>query len=62
VSKTKLFTKPAAREAQTSRTYVLQLFSKNIFSDFRQTNYLNIYWTDLHQICRIGRPLAVEED
>ena len=24
------------------------------FSDFCQTNYLNIYWTDLHRICRIG--------
>ena len=31
------------------------------FSDFCQTNYLNIYWTDLHEICRIGRTLAVDD-
>ena len=33
----------------------------NIFSDFRQTNYLNIYQTDLHEICTTGRTLAVDE-
>ena len=33
----------------------------SIFSDFCQTNYLNIYQTDLHEICRIGRTLAVDE-
>ena len=32
-----------------------------IFSDFSQTNYLNIYRTDLHEICRIGRTLSVDE-
>jgi len=31
------------------------------FSDFYQTNYLNIYGTDLHEICRIGRTLTVDE-
>ena len=31
------------------------------FGDFFQTNYLNICRTDLHQICRIGRTLAVDE-
>jgi len=31
------------------------------FSDFCQTNYLNIYWTDLCEIGRIGRTLAVDE-
>jgi len=34
---------------------------KNIFSDFCQTNYLNVYRTDLHEIYRIGRTLAVDE-
>jgi len=63
----------ALREAQVKRAYlfiynenrtkvhnVLLLF-KNIFSDFCQTNYLNIYRADLHEICRIGRTLAVDE-
>jgi len=31
------------------------------FSDFCQTNHLNIYWTDLHEICRIGRTLAADK-
>jgi len=31
------------------------------FNDFCQTNYLNIYWTYLHKICRFGRTLAVDE-
>jgi len=31
------------------------------FIGFRQTHYLNIYRTDLHEICRIGRTLAVDE-
>ena len=26
-----------------------------------QPNYLNIYQTDLHQICRVRRTIAVEE-
>jgi len=30
------------------------------FSDFCQTNYLNICVTDLNQICRFGRTLAVD--
>ena len=30
-------------------------------SDFCQTNYLSVYQTDLHEICRIGRTLAVHE-
>jgi len=34
---------------------------KNIFSDYCQTNYRNIYWADLHQICRIDRTLARDE-
>jgi len=29
------------------------------FNDFCQTNYLNIYRTDLRQIYRIGRAMAV---
>jgi len=31
------------------------------FSSFFQTNYLNIYWTGLHQIRRVARPMAVDE-
>jgi len=31
------------------------------FSDFCQTNYLSIYRTVLHKICRVGRTLAVDE-
>jgi len=33
----------------------------NIFSDFFQTYYLNIYLTDLYEICTDGRTLAVNE-
>jgi len=40
--------------------YVLLMF-KNIFSDFCQTNYFNIYRTYLYEICRIGRTLAADE-
>jgi len=55
---------PALSEAQVSRAYVLLVFFKifNIyFCDFFQTNYLNIYRADLHEICVIGRTLAVDE-
>jgi len=31
------------------------------FSDLCQTNYINIYRTDLHEICRTGTTLAVDE-
>jgi len=31
------------------------------FSDFFQTDYLNIHRTDVHKICRNGRTLAVDE-
>jgi len=33
----------------------------SFFSSFFQTNYLNIYWTGLHQIRRVARPMAVDE-
>jgi len=52
---------PSLREAQARSAcfdYVLFLSHLN---DFYQTNYLNTYWTDLHEICRIGRTLAVDE-
>ena len=39
----------------------LKKFYLNIFSDFFQTNYFNVYRTDYHEICRIGRTLAVDE-
>jgi len=37
------------------------VFLKDIFSDFCQTNYLNIHQTDLYGICRAGRTLGVDE-
>ena len=33
---------------------------KKCFSDFCQTS-LDIHWTDLYEICRDGRTLAVDE-
>ena len=39
---------------------LLMFYFFYIFSDFSQTNNLNIYRTDLHEICRIGRPLSVD--
>jgi len=57
-----LFTRPPVlREAQTWRVYVLLTFSFILFNDFCQTNYLNIYRTNLHQLCRHGRTTAVDE-
>jgi len=32
-----------------------------IFSDSCQTNYLKIHWTDLRQILRVGRTVAVDD-
>ena len=32
-----------------------------IFSDFSHTSYLNICGTDLHEICKIGRTVAVDK-
>ena len=32
-----------------------------IFNDFSQTDYLNIYQTDLRQIFRVGRTMAVND-
>ena len=53
---------PAVREAQARRAYVSPMFYlKNIFTDFCQTEYLNIYRTDLQKISRIGRTSAVDE-
>jgi len=44
------------------RLYVLPLFLIYLFfSDFCQIRYLNIYWTDLYQIFRVGRSMAVDE-
>jgi len=54
---------PAAlREVQARRAYALLLFFSYIFSDFSYTNFLDNYRIDLHEICRIGRTLAVDED
>jgi len=37
------------------------ILNNNIFSYFCQTDYLNIYLTDINQICRDGRTLTVDE-
>jgi len=37
------------------------VYSAFIFGHFCQTNYLNIYMTDLRQIFRIGRTTAVDD-
>ena len=50
---------PALRKAQARRAVVF--FVLTFFSNFCQTNYLNIYRTYLHEICMIGRTLAVDE-
>jgi len=54
-----LISPSALRQAQARRVYVLLMFY--IFIDFCQTSYLNIYGTDLHGICMIGRILAADE-
>ena len=36
-------------------------YISNIFTDFCQTTYLDIYETDLHEICTVGRTLGVDE-
>jgi len=41
--------------------FLLMFYLKNIFSDFCQTDYLNIFRTDLLGICRIDRTVAVDE-
>ena len=50
---------PALRKAQARRAYVLLMFKK--VTDFCHRNNLNIYLTDLHEICSVGRALAVDE-
>ena len=53
---------PALREAHVRRAYVVLLFLYvRIFSDFCETNYLNIYQPDVHEICRIAETFAVDE-
>ena len=49
--------------AEGGHMFCLSLFLIYLFSfhDFWRANYLNIYWTDLHQICRIARTMTVDE-
>jgi len=54
-----LVSPPALRKAQARRAYVLLMFKK--VTDFCHRNNLNIYLTDLHEICSVGRALAVDE-
>jgi len=50
-----------ANYADVSANVLTMFYFFDIFSDFSQTNYLNIYWTDLHESYRIGRTLAVRK-
>jgi len=34
---------------------------KNTLNDFCQTNHLKIYWTDLRQVGKFGRTMAVDD-
>ena len=60
---------PAVREAHTTSLMFCCCFIFLFFSDFCQTNYLNMYdlnmydlnMYDLREICRIGTTLAVSE-
>ena len=58
-----VFSATALRKAQLDEEglcFAGVLFKK-YFNDFCQTNYLNIHQTDVHEICRIGRTLTVDE-
>ena len=53
---------PASRKPKVGYMFCCCfLFFFYIFSDFCQTSYLNIHLTDLYEICRDGRNLAVYE-
>jgi len=51
---------PGFKEAEGG-LYVSLVFLKYIFSDFFRNNCLNIHQTDLSEICRDGRTLAVDK-
>ena len=48
-------------KAQTRRARVFLFLNTFLVISVRPINYLNIYRTDIHEICRIGRTLAVDE-
>ena len=50
-----------ARPLAESRSAGCNVLLFVIFSDFCQTNYLKIYQTDLRQIFRFGRTVAVDD-
>jgi len=50
-----------ARSAAEKGYVLLMFYFLDIFTDFCQTKYLNVYRTNLHEICRIGRTLAADE-
>jgi len=61
VSYLNLISLPALREAPAGRAYVLLMFFIYLyFTDFCQTNYLNICRTDLQRTCWDGRTTAVD--
>jgi len=55
-----LFSPPGFKKAEGGLFVLLLFYLKNIFSDFCHTSYLNIYPTDLYEICTNGRTLAVD--
>jgi len=55
-----LFSPPGFKKAEGGLCVLLLFYLKNIFSDFCHTSYLNIYPTDLYEICMDGRTLAVD--
>jgi len=58
---TLLFHPLCAKRSRGGLCFADVLFFKDIFTDFCQTKYLNVYRTDLHEICRICRTLAADE-
>jgi len=62
-SSERIYSPLALHKAQARRAYVFLMFCffKYIFSDFCQTNHVNVCQTDLYEICRIGRTLVVDE-
>ena len=57
-------TRSSQSAGEEGLSFAVMLFfnkKKVYFSHFCHINYLNIYWTDLHEVCRIGRTSAVDE-
>jgi len=51
----------SARESRVRCMFRFSFLTYLFFNDSCQTNYLNIYWTDRRQICRVGRTMPVDD-